>query len=40
MSGLPHKEIMNWDVGPNYRPVSYLGHGSYGAVCKAIHTTS
>lgn len=29
-------EIMSWDIGPKYRAVSYLGHGSYGSVCKAI----
>ena len=40
MNGLPHLEIMNWDVGPRYRPVSYLGHGSYGAVCKAINVSN
>lgn len=31
---------MNWDIGPKYRPISYLGHGSYGSVCKALHVSS
>lgn len=35
-SSLPHFEIMKWDIGPKYRAVSYLGHGSYGSVCKAL----
>jgi serine/threonine protein kinase len=33
---LPHLEIMSWDIGPKYRALSYLGHGSYGSVCKAL----
>ena len=38
--GLPHMEIMTWDIGPKYRAISYLGHGSYGSVCKAMHAAT
>jgi mitogen-activated protein kinase 1/3 len=37
---LPHLEMMKWDIGPDYKAVTYLGKGAYGMVCKALHVPS
>ena len=31
------KQIIDWDVGPNYKIIKQLGAGSYGIVCEGRH---
>ena len=38
--GLPHLEARKWEIGPDYKFISYLGHGAYGMVIKALHIPS
>ena len=34
------KQVIDWNVGPNYEIIKQLGSGSYGMVCEGRHIPS